>query len=135
MTSVAPTIARAGLPTPGKEPQSERRDGGDWTGRVRPLVEIGTMRIADRHHRSRAGDQAACGERLPEASEQARDSGQQAEQGEGADAGNPRAFLHAAEVEAALDADQQAASDRGADRQRLRKETAVQRSRSACQRR
>jgi hypothetical protein len=61
-------------------------------------------------------------------------SGDQSNEGERPDAGDPGSFANEPEIEAALDPDQEAAGDRRTDRERLAIEIAVQRNRSACQR-
>ena len=80
-------------------------------------------------------DESSRGDRMAHTADQARDTRDQAEQSERANAGDPRPFAHAPEIEASLDSDQQAARNRGAERKRLTIKIAVQRSRSACQRR
>jgi hypothetical protein len=77
------------------------------------------MSIADRQHCGAAGDERTGDEWLAEPARKAGQPRHQAKQGEGAHPGDAGSGAKAAQVEAALDPDQQAASERGRDPQRL----------------
>ncbi len=93
------------------------------------------MQVADRQDRRRAGNERSGRKCLALRPDQSRNSRDEPEQGEGADARDARPLFDVTEVEPALDPDQQPAGDGRADAERLTVPVAVQRSRSACQRR
>jgi hypothetical protein len=72
---------------------------------------------------------------LAQGASQAGQPGDEPDQREGPNPGYPRPGLEFAEIEAPFDADQQAASERGRDAERLPVPARVQLSRSECQRR
>jgi hypothetical protein len=92
------------------------------------------MHIADRQNRRRARNEGPGRKRLTLRADQSRNSREKPEQSESADARDAGTFFDVTKVEAALDSDQQPAGDGGADAERLSVPVAVQRSRSACQR-
>jgi hypothetical protein len=93
------------------------------------------MRIADREDGHGARNERTGGQWLAKPTSQAGKSRDEAHQGERPHAGDAGPGAQSAQVEAALDPDQQSAGERRRDRQPLPVPVAVQRSRSACQRR
>ena len=119
----------------GDEAEAERAHGRGRRGCVGLLREVGAVRITDGEDGRRAGDNRSGGERLPCAADEPGEARHQAKQGEGAHTGDARACTLVAQLETALNPDQQPAGQGGRDRQRLPVPGGVQLSRSECQRR
>ena len=92
------------------------------------------MRIADGEYGGGAGDDGRSDDSKALGRDEPGDARRKRHQRKGPDAGNARSGLKCAQVEPAFDSDQQAAGERGAERQGQMIPGLVQIRRSACQR-
>jgi hypothetical protein len=90
--------------------------------------------VTDRDHRDSSRNESAAGERLAQSASQAGEPSDEPDKREGANPGYSRPGLELAEIEAALDPDQQSAGKSGCDAERLPIPGEIQLSRSLCQR-
>jgi hypothetical protein len=101
------------------ETQPDRGDRSHRCRRVGPALEARSVGISDRENCDASSDESAGGECLSKAARKPCQARRQADQGKGPNACYARARAKPAKIKPALDSDEEAAGERGRDRQRL----------------